>query len=306
MLIDLAEENQRHNEPIMALTSGATSTEQAELVEQLRLLDETCPRYDVYNVYAVLFPRLINSDYPPAQKRSAALFEKRDALLKITCKAPLGRPWDNFYLECRLNEKQRGGFLVRWNAEKRSFKCTILFDSVRTKGMIEIIPDAFEILLSDDDMFSRYVFAQYPAIGNRSQMAAQLVRTSIELLNWDREDVPTATCIQNKKGSHPNKRKQPSLKKSNPTIIKFEPFLKESISGAHRASDGGHASPGLHLVRGHYKNFKFESPRFGQRPVLGTTYGRLWTKPHQSGKSEGGVARTPRAVIKIGEMACAC
>jgi hypothetical protein len=85
----------------------------------------------------------------------------------------------------------------------------------------------------------------------------------------------------------------------------LELFLKENMSGAHRASDGGHTSPALHLVRGHHKNFRFDAPRFGNKPVLGTTYGRLWNKPHRSGSSESGVVKTPRAVIKIGELACA-
>jgi hypothetical protein len=307
MLIDLAEENQRRNEPIRALTRWMTRAGSDNLAKQLKLLDETCPRYDVHNIYAALFPKVLGGDYAPALKRNAELIGRRDALLNITSKAPLGPPWHHFYLECRLNEEQRGGFLVRWDAENRKYDCTMMFDSVRTEGMIEINPDAFGIHLGDDDMFSRYEFARNPAVANIEgvKMAAQLIRTCIELLNWDREDVPIMTYTDEKHGKPKGKKKERTSKKSTPTIIKFEPFLKNILSRTHRASEDGRASATLHLVRGHYKNFRYEAPLFGHKPVLGRTYGRLWRKPHQSGNSSGGVAKTPNAVMKIGEMACA-
>ena len=41
---------------------------------------------------------------------------------------------------------------------------------------------------------------------------------------------------------------------------------------------------------------------FGHKPALGRTYGRLWTKPYRSRNREEGGVKTPRTVIKIGEL----
>ncbi len=303
MLIDLAEENVRRNEPIWEFEEQSTAGEKNCLAEQVKLLDEKCPRYDVHNVNAALFPKLISSDYEPAQKRNSEVTEKRNALLKIANTAPLGPPWDNFYLEYRFNDLQRAGYLVRWDAERRRHVCTALYESMRDAEVIELIADAFEIILGPDDLFSSYQFRHIPEnMRCNVEEQAELVRTVIELLNWDREDVPTMTYTDEKHGKPKRKEKQRTSKKSNPTIIRFEPFLKDVVSRAHRALEGCCASSVPHLVRGHYKNYRYEAPLFGHRPVLGKTYGRLRIKPHQSGGAAGGVVKTPTAIITIGEL----
>ena len=199
MLIDLAEEKLRRNERTFPLTLAEMMAPPDDIEEQIKLLDETCPRYDVNNIWQILSPDLIDTKYQPAQKRNADLREKRDSLLKIASRAPLGHPWDRFYFEFRLNDRQRAGFLVRWDAQNRRHKCSVLYESRRIPGIIELISDAFEILLSPDDMFSGYKFGRIPEGGKSSiEKEAELVRTAIGLLNWDREDVPTKTYTDEK------------------------------------------------------------------------------------------------------------
>jgi hypothetical protein len=131
-----------------------------------------------------------------------------------------------------------------------------------------------------------------------------LVSTCIQLLNWDREDVPTQTLVNPRQQKHKSRKKdgKPRAKKSDPTIIKFEPFLKSMKSGTHRSSTAERESPGEHLVKGHYINVAFTRPLFGHKPVLGKTYGRIWIKPHKRGNPEDGKLRTPRGVIRIGNV----
>jgi len=306
MLIDQVEESLRDGKLIAPFMRKPTTTCLADLTKQIELLDETCPRYDINNVFRVQFPKMVESAYTPALTRNAELLEKRATLLMIASRAPLGRPWDNFYLEYRLNDLQRGGFLVRWDAEHRRHTCTLLYDDAGNDGVIGCIPDVFEILLGSDDMFGGYSFGEIPeSMRPTFERQAELVRTSIELLNWDRGDVPTEARTQERKGKPRKTKKRTSSKRSTPMIIKFEPFLKENISGIHRGSGIGHAPSNLHLVRGHYKNFKHDAPLFGHKPVLGKTYGRLWVRPHKAGSPAGVDPKTPSAVIKIGELACA-
>jgi hypothetical protein len=99
-----------------------------------------------------------------------------------------------------------------------------------------------------------------------------------------------------------NKGSKARTKKSDPTIIKFEPFLKSTKAGTHRSSTGAHESPGLHLVKGHYINVTYAHPLFGSKPVLGKTYGRIWKKPHLRGNPEHGKLRAPRGVIRVGNV----
>jgi hypothetical protein len=178
-----------------------------------------------------------------------------------------------------------------------------MFDSVRVEGMIEFLPNAFEILIDNDDLFNGYAFSRDVQGANlkSAERGAEVVRTCIELLNWDREDVPTQTLINHKEHKDIKTKNGYSMK-SDPTIIKFEPFLKLIRSGAYRGGAGGHASPGLHLVRGHYANYRYEAPMFGHKPVLGRTYGRIWMKPCKKGNPTNGIAGAPRRVIKIGNL----
>jgi len=136
------------------------------------------------------------------------------------------------------------------------------------------------------------------------KQGAELVRTCIQLLNWDREDVPTQTLVNPKqqKQKSGKKNNKPQTKMSDPTIIKFEPFLKSTRAGTHRSSAGEHESPGEHLVKGHYMNVTYAHPLFGHKPVLGKTYGRIWVKPYKRGNPERGKLRAPRGVIRIGNV----
>jgi hypothetical protein len=137
------------------------------------------------------------------------------------------------------------------------------------------------------------------------KQGAELVRTCIQLLNWDREDVPTQTLANPKQQKQTGGKKggKSRQKKSDPTIIKFEPFLKSMRSGTHRSSGNGeHESPGEHLVKGHYINVTYAHPLFGSKPVLGKTYGRIWKKPHKRGNPEKGSLQAPRGVIRIGNV----
>jgi hypothetical protein len=306
MFIDEAQKMQERKEPLKILTKASGSEVDAEyddLKQQLALLDDKCPRYDVFNVYTALFPKIIESESPVVVKRNTEVIEKRDALVKIAGCAPLGPPWFTFCLEHRYNEHQRSAYLVRWDKENRKYVCTSMFDSVRVPGMVEFLPNAFEVLLGDDDVFGGCVFGKDLMGANLDSVkrGAQVVRTCIELLNWDREDVPTQTLV-NPKEHKDRDKKEGGSKKSDPTIIKFEPFLKVIRSGAHRGSGGGHASPGQHLVKGHYANFRYEAPMFGHKPVLGRTYGRVWMKPCMRGNPTHGVASAPKHVIEIGSL----
>jgi hypothetical protein len=137
-----------------------------------------------------------------------------------------------------------------------------------------------------------------------AKQGAELVRTCIQLLNWDREDVPTQTLVNPKqqKQMSGKKNSKSRSKKSDPTIIKFEPFLKSTTAGTHRSCNGTHESPGEHLVKGHYMNVTYAHPLFGSKPVLGKTYGRIKVKPHKRGNPERGKLSAPRGVIRIGNV----
>lgn len=130
----------------------------------------------------------------------------------------------------------------------------------------------------------------------RANMKARVLRTMP--LGDDR----MMATLEKQLAALPGKPEEGTTNKSDPTIIKFEPFLKIVRAGAHRGSNDGHASPGQHLVKGHYQNFKYEAPRFGHKPVLGRTYGRLWVKPHTRGNPAHGIANAPRHVIEIGDL----
>ncbi len=115
MLIDVAEENQRKNEPIRALTNWVTMADSDNLVKQLKLLDETCPRYDVHNIYAALFPKVPGCDYTPALKRNAELIGRRDALLTI---GKLSKMWGFSDRTIRVWFEDEPGCLVIRHPEK--------------------------------------------------------------------------------------------------------------------------------------------------------------------------------------------
>jgi hypothetical protein len=150
MFIDEIQAMQERREPLRQLTSPDGSTplpgdaEYEDLRAQLKLLDDTWPRYDVHNICSVLFPKLIDADTPAAARRNAEATEKRNDLVKIASKAPCGPPWFTFCVEHRHNERQRNGYLIRWDKENRKYICTSMFDSVRVQGMIEFSPNAFE------------------------------------------------------------------------------------------------------------------------------------------------------------------
>jgi hypothetical protein len=188
----------------------------------------------------------------------------------------------------------------------RRFVATSIFDSLNGSGQVEYNPNTFEILLDDDDEFASFQYDGRLSDGNfdAAKQGAELVRTCIQLLNWDREDVPTLTFVNPKQHKNGGKKGgKPRTKKSDPTIIKFEPFLKSVRAGAYRSSGEAHSSPGEHLVKGHYMNVTYAHPLFGHKPVLGKTYGRIWVKPHQRGNPEQGKLRAPRGIIRVGNVA---
>jgi hypothetical protein len=317
MFIDEIQAMQERGEQLRKLRSDATDTEFSNLQRQLALLDAKCPRYDVYNVFSALNPALIAYDSPLAAKRNAELKERRDALLDLAGKAPMGPPWFAFSLEHRYNQLQRVGYLVRAVDEHgepvtdlklwhRRFVATAIFDSLHGAGQVEYNPNAFEILLNDEDEFVSIQYDSRLSGANldATKQGAELVSTCIQLLNWDREDVPTQTLVNPRQQKQQSRKKdgKPRTKKSDPTIIKFEPFLKSMKSGTHRSSPGDRELPGEHLVKGHYINVSYAHPLFGHKPVLGKTYGRIWTKPHKRGNPEHGKLRAPRGVIQIGNI----
>lgn len=299
MFIDEVQAMQEHREPLKVLSGDTTDAEHEDMRRQLELLDGLCPRYDVHNVYRVLFAPQVVGYNPVALKRNTEADETRQTLLQIAGKAPLGPPWYRFCLEHRGNEQQRIAYLLRWNKEQRNYVCTVMFDSVQVQGMVEFLPNAFSVSLDDDDMYGGIEFDARLRDDSLecAERAAQLVRTCIELLNWDREDVPTQTLFNPRAQKSTGKKSE--VKKSDQTIIKFEPFLKQIRAGVHRGSAEPHAASGQHLVRGHYQNFKYDNPRFGHKPVLGKTYGRLWVKPFVRGNREHGKPHAPRVLIKL-------
>jgi hypothetical protein len=317
MFIDEIQAMQERGEQLCKLRSEANDEELSNLQRQLVLLDAKCPRYDVHNVYAALNPTLIESESPLAAKRNAELLERRNELVNLAGKSPMGPPWFAFIVEYRCNEHQRIAHLVRAVDERgesitdlnlwhRRFVATSIFDSVRVAGRIEYNPNAFEILLDEDDEFASFQYDPWLSGSNLdvAKEGAELVRTCVQLLNWDRGDVPTQTLVnpkqQKQKGGKNGSKAR--TRKSDPTIIKFEPFLKSTRAGTHRGSSGAHESPGEHLVKGHYMNVTFAHPLFGRKPVLGKTYGRIWVKPHVRGNPERGKLRAPRGVIRIGNV----
>lgn len=316
MFIDEIQAMQQRGEQLLKLSDNATDAEWAALQRQLQLLDGKCPRYDVFNVFSTLNPNVINGDNPVAAKRNAEMCERRGDLINIAAKAPMGPPWFAFSLEHRLNERQRIAYLVRAvdeNGESitdldlwdRRFVVTAMFDSVRVSGRVEYNPNVFEILLNDDDEFASYQFDT--TLPDTNLVGAEIVRTCIQLLNWDRDDVPVQVLVnrkqqKNKNGTAKNGGDGGRMK-SDPTTIKFEPFLKAVRTGTHRSSERGtHESPGEHLVKGHYINVQHAHPLFGHKPVLGKTYGRIFIRPHKRGNPEHGKLKAPRRVIKIGNV----
>jgi hypothetical protein len=318
MFIDEIQAMQERGETLRKLSNDATEQEFENLLRQLQLLDRECPRYDVYNVFSALNPHLVNSDSSVAVKRNAELIERRNDLLKIASKAPMGPPWFAFSLEHRCNERQRIAYLVRAVDENgepitdlrfwhRRWVATAVFDSVRNNGGVEYAPNAFELLLNDDDEFASFQYDSRLVGANvqSAQQGAELVKTCIQLLNWDREDVPLQTLVNSKHQKRTNSAQRSSAKgdkrKTDPTVIKFEPFLKSVRSGTHRSSVI-QAPAGEHLVKGHYINVQYAHPLFGHKPVLGKTYGRIWIRPHKRGNPEHGKLQAPRGVIAVGNV----
>src|ERR1700722_4609528 len=188
MFIDEIQAMQERREPLKKLTSPDGSTplpddaEYEDLQAQLKLLDDTCPRYDVHNICSVLSPKFIDADTPAAARRNAEAAEKRSDLVKIASKAPCGPPWFTFCVEHRHNDRQPNSYLIRWDEQNRKYICTSMFDSVRVQSMIEFNPNAFEILLGDDDMFGGYAFNKELDSVNldSAKQGAEIVRTTIE------------------------------------------------------------------------------------------------------------------------------
>jgi hypothetical protein len=113
MFIDEIQAMQEQGDQLRKLSAEATDEEFANLQRQLALLDAKCPRYDVHNVFAALNPMLIASENPVAAKRNAELLERRNSLVNLASKAPMGAPWFAFSIEYHYSEWQRSAYLVR-------------------------------------------------------------------------------------------------------------------------------------------------------------------------------------------------
>jgi hypothetical protein len=113
MFIDQIQAMQERGEQLRKLSAEATDDEFANLQRQLVLLDAKCPRYDVHNVFSALNPALIASESLVATKRNSELTERRNDLVNLAGKAPMGPPWFAFSLEHRYSEWQRVAYLVR-------------------------------------------------------------------------------------------------------------------------------------------------------------------------------------------------
>ena len=304
------------------LTKDASDEEFADFVEQLARLDASTPRFDVHNIHVVLNPSLVKpvQPNPIVEQRNQNLTEKRDDLLALATAAPINHPYDVFWLERRYSDAQRLGYLVTYDATKLLYNVTLVFDSTDNRGEVAAITNCFQILpqTPDDMMFGGFDYRTHGKIMENDEVqktmkdSAVLVRTFIQLKNWSSDEVPTVTLSGGngstsggtKGNGGVSSAKSPTAKKpkSNPSIIRFEPFLKKSrgcsIPHAQRKSRGMQAET---IVAGGWRNYTIQAPLFGNKPVLGKTYGRLWHRPFKRGNPNLGV-KAPSGIFVVGNV----
>ncbi len=308
--------------PIRLLSPSVDATKEAaelaELKEQMKRLPGAWSNMLVQNFYDKLFPSLPPGDTDLAVQRNAERVADRDTLTRISNAAPLGPPFEVFTMEYRHLSGSRYCYLVLSDRENKKYTVTQMFEGKHDP--VEFWCNAFEIHFNPQagDMFTRFAFL--PELEARGGFALQtakegavIVRTAIQCVNWPREDVPVVTLVGG--GEVPvvvgNPSPEPNRKsgeKSNPTVIKFAPFVKAMRAGHRDIESGGERAIGQHPVRGHYANFSYDLPK-GQRRgcppivrVFGRNYGRLWVRPYLKGNPKYGVKKRQRADLRVGEL----
>jgi len=302
--------------PMQALDSSCSDGEAKRLLKQLKdCLHVQCPRFDIHNVRTVLFPDIIKPAVPNPEvdKRNAELLEKREDFMELVEKALLTFPYSFFWVEYRMDVQRRAGCLVRatdnggttvtqYEGWDKIFKCTTVIES--TDGRIEFTPDAFTIILEPTK--DTYVSVDYDPyvtqFGVRKDFTAEMaqcVRASVALRNWDSDDIPTFVQPVGKPRHGKNGEKKPT--KSEPTIIKFEPFLKKMRQRRSGTPDSTGQEMPWHLRRAHYANYTWGAPLFGRKPVLGKTVGRIYIPQCHVNKGKGKFKTTVGMVV-VGEV----
>ncbi len=304
---------------VTKLSPEASDDELEGLQKQLRTLGEFTPRFDVWNVYSTLNPNLIQNPQPgtPAEKRNAEAVEKRQETLLVASKAPIYAPYNPMWLEHKYSDAQRLGYLCTFSPEFGKWVVTLVFDSLYRPGGIDYIPNAFELLLGDDEMFGGYTLKNTrevtvnPEDQQALQFGSELVRTCLQMLNWVDDDPASGTQVVTLGNNKPNRlnfggvSKQP---KSNPTIIRFEPFMKKRKAQAF-ALRGGGSEAAQHLVKACRPIYSMQHPLGGaftpdgkpKKLTLGVNYGMLTRKQHLRGNPNNG-KKAKVAVITVGDV----
>ena len=320
MLIDeLRETLEEHK--ITKLSEEAPDADLMTLAAQVEKLDDLTPPFNIHNVYTWIRPEHIRNAQPgsPGEKRNADMREKRDELLSVAATAPVYAPYNIMWLEHRYSGTQRVGYLMTFVPEFMKWTVSLAFDSVRRINGIDIIVNAFEIELGDDEMFGNFRFKSSKEITENKEneealtWAAEVARTCLQMLNWKDDDETTGTQVILQQVGKPtnrgNKNGKPHRKQSTPHLIRFEPFMKnrKTHAAATRTTMGEAA---LHIVRATRPIYKMTAPLGGttdwrtgkkKKLVLGRNYGMLRRKQHLRGNPKLGKVRGGGTLV-IGDI----
>lgn len=202
---------------------------------------------------------------------------------------------------------------------------SLVFDSVRRIDGIDLIVNAFEIELGDDEMFGSFRFKNSKEITENKEneealtWAAELARTCLQMLNWKDDDETTGTQVllqqvgkpgkQAKPRNNGNKNGKPGKRQSLPHLIRFEPFMKNRKT--HAAATGttvGEAAQ--HIVRATRPIYKMSAPLGGstdwrtgkpKKLEFGKNYGMLRRKQHLRGNPKLGRRRAIGTLV-VGDI----
>jgi hypothetical protein len=289
------------------------TAELAELREQMNRLPGAWSNMLVQNFHDTLFPSLPPDDSPLAVKKNAEKIADRDTLIRLSNAAPLGPPFEAFTMEYRHLSGSRYCYLILSDRENKKYTVTQMFEGKHDP--VEFWCNAFEIHFDPEagDMFTCYAFLpELEARGGFALQAAKegavTVRTAIQCVNWPREDVPLVTLVGGGEvpvvvgKPKPERKAKTPGEKSNPTLIKFSPFVKAMRAGRRDTESRGERAISQHPVRGTYVNVSFDHPWFGHRPIFGKTYGRIWRRQHLRGNRKYGVKKSQRAILTVGDL----
>jgi hypothetical protein len=301
------------------LSPEANDIEREAMEAQLRMLGEFTPSFDVWNVYSTLNPNLVLNPQPgsPAERRNTEAVEKREETLLVASKAPIYAPYNPLWFEHKYSDAQRLGYLCTFSHELEKWTVSLVFDSLYFPGGIEYIPNAFELLLGDDEMFGGYTFKNTAEVTSNPedmealQFGSELVRTCLQMINWVDDDPATGTqllTLSNKKQKKSQSSGSRATTLSTPTIIRFEPFMKSRK--AHATANGGSMSEAAqHLVRACRPIYTMQRPLGGaltpegkpKKLTLGVNYGMLKRKQHLRGNPEKG-KKAKVGIITVGNV----